>query len=150
MGKVTLVFAGLLVLLGVGAYVLSGMKSVTALIPAFAGVILGACGALAVAKPGVRKHAMHAAVVVAALGLLAAAPGVPKVVQLLTSGVRTMTPEERTAAGLKDEQAMLNNGTILRPTAAKVQSAMAGVLLPYLVLSVKSFVDARRARATVA
>lgn len=146
MGKITLAFAGLLVVLGVGAYLATGMRSWTALIPAIAGALLGVCGLIAVQSPGARKHAMHAAVVLALLGFLGSVPGAVKVVQMAASGQRTMTADERAAAGLKDDQAMLNNGQVIRPVAAGVQAAMAALLLPYIVLAVKSFVDARRNR----
>ena len=48
----------------------SGKRSVTALIPAFVGILLGICGAIGL-NDNLRKHAMHAAAVVGLLGALA-------------------------------------------------------------------------------
>jgi len=63
MPKPTLVFAALLIALGVGAFLSSGSR--TALLPAYAG--------LALAFEGGRRHLMHVAAVVALLGALAPA-----------------------------------------------------------------------------
>ena len=68
--KLTVVFSALLLLLGVGFYLGTGMKSATALIPTYFGLILGLCGLLA-RTPRSTKIAMHVAVVVALLGALA-------------------------------------------------------------------------------
>ena len=71
MPKTTLIFAALLVLLGLGAFAVS--SSSTALLPAYGGVALGALAGLALAFDGARKHLMHVAAVVALLGSLAPA-----------------------------------------------------------------------------
>lgn len=71
MPKQTLVFATLLILLGVGAYVFSGTG--TALLPAYPGVLLAILGGLAIVFDNARQHLMHAAAVVALLGALAPA-----------------------------------------------------------------------------
>jgi hypothetical protein len=70
MARTTLMVAGLLIVLGVGFYFGTGMVSVTALIPAAVGLLMGICGLVAL-KPGARKHAMHVAVLVALLGAVA-------------------------------------------------------------------------------
>jgi hypothetical protein len=147
LGKVTLVFSGLLVVLGVAAYLLTGMRSWTALIPSIAGALIGVCGLIAEASPVARKHAMHGAIGLATLGFLASAPGIVKVAQIVIHGEKSLTADARSAAGLKDDQIMLNNDAKVRPVAAKVQAAMATLLLPYIGLGVKSFIDARRRRA---
>ena len=95
MAKVTIVIAALLILLGCVGYfgtptdqptspenaatesddaasAATSKRSVTALIPAFFGAILLACGLLA-CNEGMRKHAMHAAVSIGLLGFLAGA-----------------------------------------------------------------------------
>ena len=90
MAKITLIFAALLILLGaIGYFGEPGAKekesassasevsappkrSVTALIPAFAGILLLICGGLAFDESR-RMHAMHGAVLVGLLGFLAAA-----------------------------------------------------------------------------
>jgi hypothetical protein len=71
MPKTTLVFAALLIVLGVGAFAVS--SSNTALLPAGFGVLLGALGLLADRMGGARKALMHVAAVVALLGALAPA-----------------------------------------------------------------------------
>jgi hypothetical protein len=111
-----------LVLLGAGGYVVTGMTSWTALIPALFGLPIAVLGAVAT-NPSARKHAMHAAAGLGLLGLLGSAMGLPKLVTLLSGG------------------------TVARPGAAVTQSLMAGLCLAFLVLCVKSFFDARRCRA---
>jgi uncharacterized membrane protein HdeD (DUF308 family) len=71
MPKVTLMFAVALILLGTVAFYIS--SSQTALLPAAVGLALLACGGLAMAFDGARKHLMHIAAVVALLGALAPA-----------------------------------------------------------------------------
>ena len=71
MPKSTLVFAALLIILGVGAFLWSGSR--TALLPAYPGVVLAILGGLALAFEGGRRHLMHVAAVIALLGVLAPA-----------------------------------------------------------------------------
>lgn len=71
MPKNTLIFAALLLILGVGAYLFSGTQ--TALLPAYPGVLLAILGGLAIVFGNARRHLMHAAAVVALLGALAPA-----------------------------------------------------------------------------
>jgi hypothetical protein len=94
MAKTTIIFALLLILLGLLGYFgtssptpattaeeqadsstaksVTPKRPVTALIPAFIGVILLLCGLVAM-NEGLRKHAMHLAVVIGLLGFLAGA-----------------------------------------------------------------------------
>ena len=71
MPKLTLLFAALLMTLGVGAFLWSGSQ--TALLPAYPGLVLAVLGGLAVVFDGARRHLMHVAAVVALLGTLAPA-----------------------------------------------------------------------------
>jgi len=71
MPTTTLIFAALLVALGLGAFAISGTP--TALMPAWVGLGLGLCAGLALAFDGARKHLMHGAAVLALLGALAPA-----------------------------------------------------------------------------
>ncbi len=119
MPRLTLIFAALLVALGVVAYVVTGMQSVTALIPAFAGLLL-ALAALIACKH--LKHGMHAAAMVGLLGFLGSVPGWLKL------------------------PALLSGAEVARPQAAVVQSLMALICLVFTALCVKSFIDVRRAR----
>jgi hypothetical protein len=117
MPLVTRVVGFLLVLLGVLGYIGTGAASVTALIPAFVGAVFLIL-ALIARNPGARKHVMHAAV---AIALLAVLGGVPRII------------------------AAVNAGDLARP-AVLAQIAMAVILAVYVLLGVKSFIEARRAR----
>jgi lysylphosphatidylglycerol synthetase-like protein (DUF2156 family) len=122
MDRVGIAFGLALVMLGVGAYAATGGQSVTALIPAFFGVPLTLLGFLA-RNENRRKLAMHLAAVLALLGLAGSARGVPGLVTLL------------------------GGGEVARPAAVTVQAIMATICLGFLVLAIRSFVLARRARA---
>jgi uncharacterized membrane protein (UPF0136 family) len=116
MASTTVAFGLLLTLLGLAGYFLTGTSSVTALIPAFLGVILIVLGILARADH-VRKHAMHAAATVALLGFVGA------LFSLL-----------RTPIGLRPAMAVLSQAATVLLTGV------------FLALCVRSFIDARRAR----
>jgi len=58
----------ILIVLGVASYQLTGRTSLTAMIPAFFGVVLLVCAFVARSSEAARKHAMHAAVAVGLLG----------------------------------------------------------------------------------
>ena len=123
MGKVTIVFGGLLILLGVGVYV--GVMAVedispskTALIPAFFGLPIVLLGIVALSD-AYRKHAMHFVAILALLGLIA------PVMRLVT----------KLSAG---------GGMAPLPLASMVLMALLSGGL--FVLCFKSFVDARRRR----
>jgi hypothetical protein len=107
----------LLILLGVVGYVATGGASITALIPAMFGAVLLII-ALVARSPESRKHAMHAAVALALVGLIGT---ISRIIPALRAG------------------------DIQRP-AVLAQIAMAVILLVYVLLGVKSFIDARKAR----
>ena len=119
MPNTTRIFGIILILLGVASYTLTGRTSMTALIPAFFGAVLLVCAVIARSSESARKHAMHAAVGVGMVGMLAAL-------------VRALP------AALK--------GDASRP-AVIAQLIMGGLLLIYVALGVRSFVEARRARS---
>jgi hypothetical protein len=107
----------ILILIGIGSYLLTGRTSVTALIPAFFGIVFVALAYLA-RNEAARKHAMHAAVALALVGTLASlARAIP-------------------AAA---------NGQLTRP-AVLAQIITASIMGIYVVLGVQSFIAARRAR----
>jgi peptidoglycan/LPS O-acetylase OafA/YrhL len=120
--RLTLVIGGILTALGVVAYVGTGTTSVTALIPTLIGILLLGCGLVAARRPNARRHAMHAALLVALLGALGSLTQVAKLGQLLA-------------------------GTAERPTAIVVSTIMFVLLAVLLVAGVRSFVAARRARS---
>lgn len=73
MVRLVIVFGLLLVLLGLFAYFILAdpdQRSVTALIPAMAGVPILICGLIGVV-PAARKHAMHVAMLFGLLGAIA-------------------------------------------------------------------------------
>src|SRR5687768_6450471 len=79
----------LLVLVGIVGYgygLYSGHASLTALIPAAFGIVLMTLGHVAVAKESLRKHLMHAAVIVGLLGfILPVARLIPRATELTLS-----------------------------------------------------------------
>jgi len=108
----------LLTLIGVAGYAFgltNGNASLTALIPAVFGTILETLGFVARAKENLRKHLMHAAVVIALLGFI------------MTAGRLLMKISELS----------------LSPAVIS-QLAMAIVCLVFVILSVRSFAAARR------
>lgn len=119
MGPTTIGFGAVLMLLGVGSYLLSESRSPTALIPAFFGLALAVAGLLA-CKDSLRKHAMHAA---AALGLLG----------VLGPGFMVLRN-----VGKASED--------IRLGALVSQSIMTLLCAVFVGLCVKSFIDARRRR----
>jgi len=118
---VTAIVTGiLLVLIGVIGYaygLATGHASITALIPGFFGVVLAVLGWLAQTKENLRKHLMHAGVVVALIGFI--------------------LPTGRLFSKMND----------LSWSAAVIsQAVMAFVCLIFVVLAIRSFAAARRNR----
>ena len=69
--KTAIAIGTLLVIQGIGFYIRTESRSVTALIPAFVGLAILLMGLLAF-KESARMHAMHVAAALGVLGLLAA------------------------------------------------------------------------------
>ena len=114
----------LLILIGILGYVngvMTNHASLTALIPAVFGIVLLLLGVFARKSEGLRKHLMHAAVVIALLGFI------------MTAG------------------RLLSKLSELSYSAAVVsQVSMALVCLLFVILAIKSFADARRNREPAA
>ena len=121
MPQITILYGLLLAALGGGFYLALAPTSMTALIPTFFAIPVLVCGVIA-RQPNLRKHAMHVA---AMLGVLGLGGGIPGAIKLLK------------AAG---------GAELARPAAALEQALMAGLSLVFVVLCVRSFVAARRAR----
>jgi len=121
MSKTAIRFGIILVVLGAGAYLVSGLESMTAMIPAFFGVPILLLGVLAAKVEKARMHAMHGAVLIAFLGFLGGSMMV----------VRSLP-------------AIFGEAELERPLAAGVSFLMAVVTLLFIVLSIRSFIDARR------
>ena len=118
MAKVTLVFAVLLIVLGLAGYLGTGSEYPTALIPTWVGLAMGVSGVLAMSpSERRRKLFMHINVTIGLLGFLGT----------LAEIVRSM--------------AMSND---LDTTALVAKTAMAWLLLVYVMLCVRSFRAARR------
>jgi hypothetical protein len=121
MPKITIGVGAILVVVGLVAYIGSGAASVTALIPAFLGVALVILG-LVGQNDARRMMAMHIAVLLALLGVL--------------GGASRLGP-------LPD---LLSGDEVERPWAVGASAVMVVVLVVYVVLGVRSFIAARRAR----
>lgn len=118
MPTTSIALGGLLILIGIIGYVygsMNGNASMTALIPAFFGIVLAILGYVAKSKENLRKHLMHAAVVIALVGFIASAGR------------------------------LVSKFSELTLTAAVIsQIAMALVCLLFVILGIKSFIDARK------
>lgn len=80
-----IVLGAALVVLGIGAYVLSDFASVTALIPAVFGVLMALLGTVE-RRTGRQRLPVYGIGVLAALGVLGSMRGIPDVIALLTGG----------------------------------------------------------------
>ncbi|EHI14244.1 hypothetical protein KEK_03667 [Mycolicibacterium thermoresistibile ATCC 19527] len=110
---------GLLVATGVIAYIASGAVSVTALIPAFVGVLLLIAAFVGARSDGARQPAMITALVVALLAALGAVMNVLKLPAVF-------------------------DGTAERPAAVVTSTIMFVLLVIYLILGIRSFLAERR------
>jgi len=122
MSSTTLDFAFAYLVLGIAGFVLTGSTHKTALIPCIFGILFLVFGLLA-RKDSLRKHVMHAAVLIALLSFLGTARSLSHLPELF-------------------------NGTAEKPASIITQSLNAGLSLLYIILAVRSFIQARRARSS--
>jgi hypothetical protein len=122
MTRLTFTIGGILTVLGIVAYVATGAVSVTALIPAFVGVLLLVCATLA-RRPALHRHSIHGALVIALLGAAGSLMNVVKLGDVLA-------------------------GTAQRPSAIVVSTIMFVLLVFYIAMGVRSLIVARRSSAT--
>jgi hypothetical protein len=123
MANVTIFFASLLILLGAAGFVATGSHAPTALIPAFFGIVLLIIGLLArTGDPKRRMLLMHIAVTLGLLGFLG------------------------TVSSFAGLARIVHGEVVARPAAVVEKSAMAILTLIYVLLCVRSFIAARRAR----
>jgi hypothetical protein len=115
---ITLLYAGLLILLGLVGYLTTGRESVTALIPTFAGVVILILGLFAV-NEGYRMPMLWAAAVLALLGFAGTVSGVPQVIKLV------------------------GGGEVARPAAAISKAIMACLSLLYILIWIRFYFTAR-------
>ena len=121
MAKQTIGFGVILIVLGLGAYF--GTQAITSMIPAFFGLPLVILGVLAF-KEAAQMHVMHGAALLGLLGFIA------PMSRLIPAFLSTEKKSTATAMG--------------------VQLAMAVICIVFLGLCIRSFVHARRQRATEA
>ena len=118
MAKVTLVFAVLLVALGLVGFLGTGSEHYTALIPAWIGLALGIGGMLAISPSEKRRKLfMHINVTIGLVGFLGS---VSEILRGLLSSKE------------------------VNATALAAKTALGWVLLIYVILCVRSFIVARR------
>jgi hypothetical protein len=116
--KVTLVFAVLLVVLGLVGFIGTGSEHLTALIPTWVGLALGVFGFLAISpSERRRKLFMHINVTIGLVGF----------VGVFFEILRSLTSSKE-----------------IDGTALMAKTTMAWLLLIYVILCVRSFVAARR------
>lgn len=124
MAKLTLVFAVLLAVLGLVSYFGTGSQHPTALIPLWFGLALGVFGFLAISPNEKRRMMfMHINVTIGLIGFIGAGW---RAIQSYGHARSLGIEPDRIAIG--------------------AQCIMAGLLLIYVLICIKSFIDARRAR----
>lgn len=124
MAKITVVFAILLIALGLAGYFGTGAQHATALIPTWFGAALGMFGLLAMSPDeGRRKLFMHVNVTLGLLGFIMV--GIESIRGYVSASHAGKQP---------DMIAMASKLT------------MTGLLLVYVILCVRSFIAARRSR----
>lgn len=119
--RLTQITGGLLILVGVIAYVTTETSSVTALFPAALGLLLLMLGLIAMA-PKFRRDAVHIAVLLGLFGIVA-----------FLDNARHLP-------------ALISGSDVQRPQAVVVSALTVVILIAFLVLSILSFRQARRAR----
>jgi predicted membrane-bound spermidine synthase len=124
MAKVTIIFAVLLIILGLTGFFYTGSIHYTALIPTWFGLAMGIGGVLAISpSESRRKLFMHINVTIGLIGFVGA----------LVEALRGYGAAR--SAGLDPDMIALTSKLI-----------MAGLLFIYVNLCIKSFVETRRAR----
>lgn len=123
MARLTILFGIILILLGVLSYMETGSQYPTSLIPVIFGLILAGCGYVARTTDLKRRAlAMHIAVTVGLLGFLA------------------------TAKSIVDYIRMKQGMQFKLPVAVDEKAAMSMLLLVFVILCVRNFMQTRRAR----
>jgi hypothetical protein len=124
MAKLTILFGALLIILGLVGFLATGHTHPTALIPAGFGLLLAIFGLLADTPDTKRRMLfMHIAVTLGLLGFLATVTGLIQWFQLMSGKYFAF------------------------PSAVQSKAAMCLLCLIFVILCVRSFIAARRARA---
>jgi hypothetical protein len=122
MAKTSIAFGIVLIVLGLISYFGISSESITALIPTFLGIPVLLLGYIALNEKYL-KHAMHGTAVLMLLGF------------------------GGTVGGLIKFFRMLGGEVFDRPSAITIQAIMALICLIFLIIVIKSFIDARRKRS---
>lgn len=124
MWKVTIILGIILIALGAASFVVTGSQHPTSLIPAVIGLILAVLGFFSRTENAKKRMLyMHIAVTIGLLGFLGTAWSIVQYFQ------------------------MLSGHQFPHPIAVEEKAAMAAILLFFVLLSVRSFISARRSRA---
>ena len=121
MANTTVAFGVILLVLGIAGYFGTGMVSLTALIPAVFGLLLLILGVIA-RDPNKRKHAMHFAAMVGPIGFAGSVGGLVKAF------------------------ALLSGQQVERQNAVIAQAVMAILMIVFVAMCIRSFIEARRNR----
>ncbi len=124
MAKITLGFSIIYIIMGVLSYYLSGMASVTALIPAFFGIMYAIFSIIAIIKTNLNKHMLHASMALTVLALGGTFKGFGKLIKWF--------------GGAQFERLL----------AIQVQGAFFILSLILFCLGIFSFIQARKNRAS--
>jgi len=119
MAQLTIGMGASFIIIGIVGYITTYMQSWTALIPAFLGIIFIILGGIAL-RESARKIAMHIAMVLGLVGLIYSFPGLIKLFPLLTGA---------DFSNLVD---------------AITKTMISILLIYYLGMGIKSFIDARK------
>lgn len=123
MAKTTIWLGVVLILLGILGFVATGSYAPTALIPTLVGVILSVLGLFALTDNAKKRMLyMHIAVTIGLLGFLGTAWSIVNYIQ------------------------MIRGKQFPHPAAVEEKAAMAAILLFFVLLSIRSFIAARRTR----
>lgn len=120
MSRVGSMVGVILIVLGVAGYLATGMASVTALIPAFLGIVLFVAGWVGTRSERARTPALTVSVVVAALGFFGS------------------------LRGLGDFVTLVSGGSVERPVATVAQVLTALLCLGFLSFVVRWMIGRRR------
>lgn len=120
MSKLSISIGILMIILGAGSFILTGAASATALIPAFFGIAFIGLGIMGIKKESMRKHVMHAALLLAILGI------------------------GGSFGGLVNVLGFLAGNELERPNAAYAQAVMALICIYFVIAGIRSFINARK------
>jgi hypothetical protein len=125
MARLTILFGIVLILLGGFGFVATGSHAPTSLIPSYFGIVLALLGFFAYTPDTKRRMLlMHIAVTLGLLGFLGTAK-----------------------SGIVDYILMMNGRQFPHPVAVEEKAAMSVLMLIFVLLCVRSFIAARKARA---